>query len=70
MTGLQRRLFEDGRHRGHDPLGYEDDRQEDCPIAATTFFTARSTITILPRDPSLAHGPALPGASEGQRCHS
>jgi DNA invertase Pin-like site-specific DNA recombinase len=22
MTGLQRRLFEDGRHRGHDPLGY------------------------------------------------
>ncbi len=22
MTGMQRRLFEDGRHRGHDPLGY------------------------------------------------
>ena len=22
MTGLQRRIFEDGRHRGHDPLGY------------------------------------------------
>jgi hypothetical protein len=22
MTGIQRRLFEDGRHRGHDPLGY------------------------------------------------
>jgi DNA invertase Pin-like site-specific DNA recombinase len=22
MTGMQRRLFEDGRHRGHDPVGY------------------------------------------------
>ena len=22
MTGMQRRLFEDGRHRGHDPFGY------------------------------------------------
>jgi DNA invertase Pin-like site-specific DNA recombinase len=22
MTSIQRRLFEDGRHRGHDPLGY------------------------------------------------
>ena len=22
MTGMQRRLFEEGRHRGHDPLGY------------------------------------------------
>ena len=22
LTGMQRRLFEDGRHRGHDPLGY------------------------------------------------
>lgn len=22
MTGIQRSLFEDGRHRGHDPLGY------------------------------------------------
>ncbi|MGC8634196.1 MAG: recombinase family protein [Candidatus Limnocylindrales bacterium] len=22
MSGIQRRLFEDGRHRGHDPLGY------------------------------------------------
>jgi len=22
MTGIERRLFEDGRHRGHDPLGY------------------------------------------------
>ena len=22
MSGMQRRLFEDGRHRGHDPLGY------------------------------------------------
>jgi DNA invertase Pin-like site-specific DNA recombinase len=22
MTGIQRRLFEDGRHRGHDPFGY------------------------------------------------
>ena len=21
MTGMQRRLFEDGRHRGHDPFG-------------------------------------------------
>jgi DNA invertase Pin-like site-specific DNA recombinase len=28
MTGLQRRLFEDGRHRGHDPLGYASRRDE------------------------------------------
>ncbi len=26
MTGMQRRLFEDGRHRGHDPLGYRSRR--------------------------------------------
>ena len=26
MIGLQRRLFEDGRHRGHDPLGYASRR--------------------------------------------
>ncbi len=26
MTGIQRRLFEDGRHRGHDPLGYAGKR--------------------------------------------
>jgi Recombinase/Recombinase zinc beta ribbon domain len=26
MTGMQRRLFEDGRHRGHDPLGYRSVR--------------------------------------------
>jgi len=26
MTGLQRRLFEEGRHRGHDPLGYRSRR--------------------------------------------
>jgi DNA invertase Pin-like site-specific DNA recombinase len=28
MTGFQRRLFEDGRHRGHDPLGYASRRDE------------------------------------------
>jgi DNA invertase Pin-like site-specific DNA recombinase len=28
MTGMQRRLFEDGRHRGHDPLGYRSVRDE------------------------------------------
>jgi len=28
MTGLQRRLFEDGRHRGHDPLGYHSLRDD------------------------------------------
>ena len=28
MTGIQRRLFEDGRHRGHDPLGYRSLRDE------------------------------------------
>jgi DNA invertase Pin-like site-specific DNA recombinase len=28
MTGMQRRLFEDGRHRGHDPLGYRGLRDE------------------------------------------
>jgi DNA invertase Pin-like site-specific DNA recombinase len=28
MTGLQRRLFEDGRHRGHDPLGHASRRDE------------------------------------------
>ena len=26
MIGMQRRLFEDGRHRGHDPLGYRSRR--------------------------------------------
>lgn len=26
MTGMQRRLFEDGRHRGHDPFGYHSRR--------------------------------------------
>ena len=26
MTGMQRRQFEDGRHRGHDPLGYRSQR--------------------------------------------
>ncbi|MBA3877393.1 MAG: hypothetical protein C0498_10715 [Anaerolinea sp.] len=26
MTGIQRRLFEDGRHRGHDPFGYRSAR--------------------------------------------
>jgi DNA invertase Pin-like site-specific DNA recombinase len=29
MTGIQRRLFEDGRHRGHDPLGYHSRRDSD-----------------------------------------
>jgi DNA invertase Pin-like site-specific DNA recombinase len=29
MTGMQRRLFEDGRHRGHDPLGYRSRREVD-----------------------------------------
>lgn len=28
MTNLQRRLFEDGRHRGHDPFGYRSRRDE------------------------------------------
>jgi DNA invertase Pin-like site-specific DNA recombinase len=28
MTGMQRRLFEDGRHRGHDPFGYQSLRDE------------------------------------------
>lgn len=28
MSGIQRRLFEDGRHRGHDPLGYRSLRDE------------------------------------------
>ena len=28
MTGMQRRLFEDGRHRGHDPFGYRSLRDE------------------------------------------
>jgi DNA invertase Pin-like site-specific DNA recombinase len=28
MTGIQRRLFEDGRHRGHDPLGYRSLRTD------------------------------------------
>ena len=28
MTGMQRRLFEDGRHRGHDPFGYRSLRNE------------------------------------------
>ena len=28
MTGIQRRLFENGRHRGHDPLGYRSLRNE------------------------------------------
>ncbi len=28
MTGIQRRLFEDGRHRGHDPLGYRSLRDD------------------------------------------
>ena len=26
MTRMQRQLFEDGRHRGHDPLGYRSRR--------------------------------------------
>ena len=26
MSGMQRRLFEDGRHRGHDPFGYRSRR--------------------------------------------
>jgi len=26
MTGMRRRLFEDGRHRGHDPFGYRSVR--------------------------------------------
>ena len=29
MTGMQRRLFEDGRHRGHDPYGYRSLRHDD-----------------------------------------
>jgi hypothetical protein len=29
MTSMQRRLFEDGRHRGHDPLGYRSRREVD-----------------------------------------
>ena len=28
MTGMQHRLFEDGRHRGHDPLGYRSLRTD------------------------------------------
>jgi site-specific DNA recombinase len=28
MTSMQRRLFEDGRHRGHDPLGYRSLRDD------------------------------------------
>jgi DNA invertase Pin-like site-specific DNA recombinase len=28
MTGMQRRLFEDGRHRGHDPFGYASRRDD------------------------------------------
>ncbi|HET7494186.1 MAG TPA: recombinase family protein [Candidatus Limnocylindrales bacterium] len=28
MAGLQRRLFEDGRHRGHDPFGYRSRRDQ------------------------------------------
>ncbi len=28
MAGIQRRLFEDGRHRGHDPLGYRSLRDD------------------------------------------
>lgn len=28
MSGIQRRLFEDGRHRGHDPLGYRSLRDD------------------------------------------
>jgi DNA invertase Pin-like site-specific DNA recombinase len=28
MTGMQRRLFEDGRHRGHDPFGYRSQRDD------------------------------------------
>lgn len=28
MTGMQRRLFEDGRHRGHDPFGYRSLRDD------------------------------------------
>ena len=28
MRGIQRRLFEDGRHRGHDPFGYTSLRDE------------------------------------------
>ena len=28
MTALQRNLFEDGRHRGHDPFGYRSARDE------------------------------------------
>lgn len=33
MTGMQRRLFEDGRHRGHDPLGYRSRRDPAGGIA-------------------------------------
>ena len=34
MTGMQRGLFEDGRHRGHDPFGYRS-RRDASAISST-----------------------------------
>ena len=47
MTGLQRRLFEDGRHRGHDPLGYHSLR------TATGELVHPRQLTIVPEEAAI-----------------
>lgn len=47
MTGMQRWLFEDGRHRGHDPLGYRATRA--CGARRTSSGEPRFATTAARR---------------------
>jgi DNA invertase Pin-like site-specific DNA recombinase len=49
MTRIQRRLFEAGRHRGHDPLGYRSRRDIDG-----SFHHPRELVTV-PEEAAIVH---------------